>query len=224
MKKLIRKISESTGRQLFIATHNDLISSRLDLRKSILLNSNSSAPVLLKNIPDETARFFMKAPDNNVLQFILSKKVVLVEGDAEYILMGLFFEKPDEFDVHIISVGGTSFKRYLDIAKVLGIKTAVIRDNDKNYESNCADNYSDYTCDFIQVFSDTDNNRCTFEVALYQDNTELCDKLFKSGRKTLTVQDYMLKNKADAAFALLEAPDEVKPPSYILEAIEWIKK
>ena len=229
MKKLIQRIASSKNKQLFIATHNNMISTRLDLRKSILLNSNSSNPVLLNNLTEDTAKFFIKAPDNNILEFILSKKVILVEGDAEFILMGAFYKKitgelVENSDIHIISVGGTSFKRYLEISKLLNIKTAVIRDNDKNYQLNCIDNYSEYEDDGnIHFFADTNNGRYTFEVSIYQDNTEICDELFSPGRRTLSVQDYMLNNKADVAFELLDKKsNEVISPEYIKEAIEWI--
>ena len=228
MKKLIQSIGETGNKQLFIATHNNLISSRLDLRKSILLNSNSTKPVLLSSLSESTAKFFIKAPDNNILEFILSKKVILVEGDAEFILIDAFFQKTskkktEKLDVHIISIGGTSFKRYLDIAKLLEIKTAVIRDNDHNYQVNCIDNYSEYSFPYIKIFSDENNDRHTFEVALYQDNKIICDELFEKGRKSLSVQDYMLQNKADVAFELLDKKtDEVNPPKYIKEAIQWI--
>ena len=85
-KKLIQKISSSNNKQIFIATHSNLISTRLDLRKSILLNSMAIKPLKLNGLPEDTAKFFIKAPDNNILEFILSTKVILVEGDAEYIL------------------------------------------------------------------------------------------------------------------------------------------
>lgn len=230
MKKLIQRIASSEHKQLFIATHNNLISTRLDLRKTILLNSNSQTPVLLNDLTKDTAKFFIKAPNNNILEFILSDKVVLVEGDAEYILMDNFYknetsEKLENSNIHIISVGGTSFKRYLEIAKFLKIKTAVIRDNDKNYQVNCIENYSEYVDDRIKVFADTDNYRYTFEIAIYQDNKNICDKLWEAGRKTLSVQDYMLKNKADVAFELLDKKStEISTPNYIKEAIEWIRK
>ena len=230
MKRLIRKIRDTEGKQLFITTHNNLISTRLDLRKSILLNSNSTRPVLLKDLPEKTATFFIKAPDNNIVEFVLSKKAILVEGDAEYILMEQFFREVaktelDKSDIHIISVGGTSFKRYLDLAKLLKIKTAIIRDNDKNHQINCVDNYSDYVGDLIQVFSDKNNLRYTFEICVYEDNKTICDGLFSAGRKSLTVQDFMLQNKADAAFEILEKKaSEISTPTYIKEAIEWIRK
>jgi len=230
MKKLIQRIANSENKQLLIATHNNLISTRLDLRKSILLNSNSSIPVLLNDLTEETAKFFIKAPDNNILEFILSEKVILVEGDAEYILMDIFFNKVIEgkienSNIHIISVGGTSFKRYLEISKLLKIKTAVIRDNDKDYQLNCLDNYSEFVNDNIKIFADTNNDRYTFEITIYQDNSAICDELFSAGRRTLSVQDYMLTNKADVAFELLDKKsNEIIPPDYIKEAIEWISE
>jgi predicted ATP-dependent endonuclease of OLD family len=229
MKKLIQRINESENKQLFIATHSNLISTRLDLRKALMLNSNSLKPISLSEIPGDTAKFFMKAPDNNILEYILSNKVLLVEGDAEFILLEALYkkitgEKLEDSDVHIISVGGTSFKRYLDIAKLLGIKTAVIRDNDGNFQANCIERYSGYVADNIGIFYDSDNAISTFEISFYKNNEIICNELFLAGRKTLTVQEYMLGNKADVAFELLDKKaDNLVVPDYIKRAIEWIK-
>lgn len=231
MKKLIQRMSESENNQVFIATHSNLICTRLGLQQAIILNSSIENQVTLKSLPLDTAKFFMKAPDNNILEFVLSKKVILVEGDAEYILMDAFYKKYEvgasleKEGVHVISVGGTSFKRYLDLAKLLDIKTAVLRDNDKNYEVNCVDNYKDYIKSNIKIFSDADNTRYTFEVCIYQDNKKVCDELFSPGRRTMSVQDYMLGNKADVAFELLDKKEaELVVPAYINEAIKWIKE
>lgn len=229
MKKLIRRINSSENKQLFIATHSNLISTRLNLKKSILLNNNSQTPILLSGLSDDTAKFFIKAPDNNILEYILSKKVILVEGDAEYILLESFFQKEtgqnlEDSDIHIISVGGTSFKRYLDIAKLLKIQTAVIRDNDGNSQLNCIERYEDYIADNIKIFYPDDDAVSTFEISIYQSNTAICDELFSAGRKTLTVQEFMLKNKADVALELLDKKASViEVPEYIKDAIRWIK-
>ena len=76
----------------------------------------------------------------------------------------------------------------------------------------------------IKILSDKDNERSTFEICIYQDNKDICDELFSEGRKTLTVLDFMLKNKAEAAFDLLEKyGNELVVPEYIKEAIQWIK-
>jgi len=230
MKKLIRMIRESTEKQLFIATHSNLISARLDLRKCVLMNSNSTKSTRLDSLSPDTADFFMKSPDNNILEFILANKVILVEGDAEYILIEAFFKQeaecpPEECDTHIIAVGGTSFKRYLELAKLLNIRTAVIRDNDKDYQANCVERYADYLSDTIQVFYDKDKERSTFEICLYMDNRGACEALFEPSRRSLSVQEYMLKNKAEAAFLLLrDKAEELAAPQFISDAIQWIRK
>jgi putative ATP-dependent endonuclease of OLD family len=214
LNKMIKNIIDSRDTQLFISTHSNMISSRLDLRKAILLNSSNQSVVILNTLEESTAKFFIKAPHHNILDYILSKKVILVEGDAEYILMEQFFRNITEselsaHDVHIISVGGTSFKRYLELGRLLNIKTAVIRDNDGNYQEN---------------FSDNDNNNHTFEICIYNCNKSLCDGFFGPERRTLSVLDYMLNNKAEAAYQLLDKKGkELMVPEYIREAILWVK-
>jgi len=230
VNKLIKKISSTRSTQLLISTHSNMITSRLDLRNAILLNSSSQNFTLFNSLNETTSRFFIKAPSNNILDFVLSKKVILVEGDAEYILMEQFFknifsEELSTNNIHIISVGGISFKRYLEISKILNLKTAVIRDNDGDYNSNCIENYSDFVSDYIRIFSSDNNDDSTFEICLYNDNIDVCNELFGGDRRTLSVQEYMLKSKTEAAFELLDKKGvELNVPSYIKDAFEWIKE
>lgn len=230
MKMLIGRIAESTGKQLILTTHSNLVCSGLDLRKCVLLNVSCDAPASLNDLSEETAEFFMKAPNSKLLQLILSTRVILVEGDAELVLLNEMFSQKvgksmDDSGVHGISVGGTSFKRYLEIAKLLGIQVGVLRDNDKDYQVNCVSRYEEHVSDRIKVFSDVDNERYTFEVCMYGDNKALCEALFAPGRKTLSVQDYMLKNKVTVALALLrQDAGKLTPPKYCEEAFEWINQ
>lgn len=231
MRQLIERIKESTKKQLFIATHSSLIATRLNLKKVLMLNEEDpSKPASLSSLSKETANFFMKAPDNNILELALCKKAILVEGDAEFILIDLLYG--NSFDgasinsdgIHVISVDGTSFKRYLEVANLLKIKVAVIRDNDGDYQANCVENYSEYDSNNIKVFADSDNKRCTFEICVYEDNKEICDDIFGEGRRSLSVVEYMLNNKTEAIFRLLqERGSEVLTPSYIHQAFMWIR-
>lgn len=230
MKALVAKLAQNKSTQLFIATHSSHICSRLDLRHALLIGPNAVAGSL-KELSEETAEFFMKAPDNNVLEFALSKKVILVEGDAEFILVEEFYRQctqgrlPEADDVHIISIGGTSFKRYMELANLLGIRVAAIRDNDKNFQQNCVENYVDFVSGNAKVFADPDNDRSTFEIGLHNDNVETCKTVFGPGRKTLSPLEYMLANKAEAAFELLKGkPGDLTVPAYIVEAIQWINE
>ena len=231
MKRLINRIEESTQTQIMIATHSDSVCSRLDLHNASILSTVSNIPISLSDLSDATANYFIKAPNNKILEFILSQRVVLVEGDAEFMLMDGIYQnhfgvKLEDSNVHVISVGGTSFKRYLDLAVLLGIRTAVIRDNDGDFQQKCIDDYDDYVGENIKVFYDEDDaNRTTLERCLYLDNTELCDELFGLGRRGLSVQDYMLKNKAAAALKLLEEGMKLLvAPDYISRALEWIRE
>ena len=176
----------------------------------------------LHDISEDTAAFFMKATTDNLLQFILSKKVILVEGAAEYILMEHFVsivtqKSPEELGIWLISLNNLSFARYLELAQKLKIKVAAIRDNDgKDIER-----YKTFWNDHIKVFSDSDVSRHTFEICLYQDNQALCDAIFSDGNNP---QEQMLGEKAEAAYKLLCSPeiDTIKVPEYIRKAIEWL--
>jgi len=229
MKRLVSTIVHAENQQMVVTTHNSLISTRLDLRNAILLNSSGTNTATLKDLSEETADFFMKAPDNNVLEFVLSGRVVLVEGDAEFILMQALFkqvtgEELDSTDIHVISVGGTSFKRYMELAKIIGVRSAVVRDNDGNYDKNCSENYADYVNANIRVFSEENNAVSTFEISIYEHNRALCDAMFSGGRIKLKPQEYMLNNKTKVALRLLEAASQLVVPHYIREAIEWISE
>ncbi|WP_185286424.1 MULTISPECIES: ATP-dependent nuclease [Chryseobacterium] len=226
---LIEKIKDSNNKQIFITTHSNLISTRLDLRKSILLNSTDNKAIKLTSLPEDTAQFFIKAPDNNILEFILAHKNILVEGDAEFMLIDKFSQKYlnnnlYRLGINVLSVDGTSFSHYLEIAKLLNIKVCVITDNDGRTESEMNGSFVNYASQNIKVYFDLDTTRKTFEICLYQDNTALCEKLFLTPKRRLHIQDYMLKNKTESAYKLLLDESNMEVPTYIKEALKWISQ
>lgn len=226
LRKLIKKIADTQTGQLFITTHNSLISTRLELKNILILSENCvEKPIMLKDLTEDTAKYFMKAPPANVIEFVLSHKAILVEGPSEYMLFEKFYElitnnKPEMDNIQIIDVRGLSFKRYLEIACLTLSKVAVVTDNDGDKQRYCLDKYCDYVdCDNIKIFYESDNSKRTFEVVLYNDNKDLCDKLFGAD-----AQSYMLHNKTETAYSLLSEDVNINVPQYIEEAIEWIKK
>ena len=225
-RKLIQLIRQSEDQQLIVATHSSLICSRLDLRNAIMLNSSCSQPATLAQLSSDTARFFVKAPDNNVLELILSSRAILVEGDAEFILFAAMYEAVageslDSSEVHVISVDGTSFKRYLELAKLLQIRVGVIRDNDGDAQRNCVERYADYTSDKVAIFYEEDDELTTFEKCIYHSNEGTCDRLFSGPRIKATPVEYMIAHKTEAALRLLDDDVEIVVPGYIKKAIEW---
>ena len=226
LRKLVQRVAGTRSGQLFITTHNSLISTRLELQNLLIMHKSASdKPTMLKNLSEETAKYFMKTPPASIVEFALASKTILVEGPAEFMLFELFYQsvaghEPEKDNIHIIDVRGLSFKRYLEIAKLTGGKVGVITDNDEDYQKHCVDKYIDFAGDAnIEIFYDNDNAKRTFEIVLYGDNTALCDSLFGTN-----AQKYMLSNKTEAAFTLLSQDQPITVPDYIKRAIEWIKE
>lgn len=114
----------------------------------------------------------------------------------------------------------------MEIAQSLKIKVAVITDNDEDYENKIINKYSKYDSnDNINVFSDTDNSRYTFEVCLFKDNQEYINN--NNITQASDKLKFMLNNKSESAYRLLEALEEntnnFKIPKYIEDAFKWIK-
>ena len=233
LQKLVNMLSSNTGVQVFIGTHSNMIASRLGVDNLHFLDNGQISK--LEGLNRDTIRFFQKSTNQNLLNFSLGKKIILVEGNAEYILMEKFFEmihskKPEDFNVSIISVDGLSFERYLEIAACfVDKKVVVITDNDSDYAGNVQSKYSSYQqFQNIKVSSDLDNDNQTFEICIYKNNKALLDS---SGlTKSKGLQGYMLREKAEFALRLLEhlETDNISKkfiiPNYIKEAIEWIIK
>lgn len=231
LHKLIERVlvtqNDQSG-QLFITTHNSLISTRLELRNLLIMHEGAEdKPISLRDLSEGTAKYFMKAPVANIIEFTISNKAILVEGPSEYMLFERFYEtiaghKPETDGVHIIDVRGLSFKRYLEIAQLLRSKVAIVTDNDRDKQKHCIDKYSDFSEDEnIRICYEADDSESmsTFEKVLYSDNQGLCDRLFG-----VNALDYMLKNKTESAYSLLDQSEEIAVPEYIKGAIEWIRE
>lgn len=224
LKKLIANIERQQNGQIFIATHSSLISTGLELYNIVVLSrKESSEPLYLKSLDKETSKYFLKAPPAGILEFILSSKVILVEGPSEYILFNNFYRDTigkclSDDGVHVLAIRGLSFKRYLEIAKITKTKVAVITDNDSNYEKNCIEKYKDYNLENIGIFFDKDNSKPTFEYYLYDVNTDICEEKF--GKDSL---NYMLNNKTEVSL-ILSQEENIDAPDYIKKAIKWIRE
>lgn len=226
LRKLIQRIIETRSGQLFITTHNSLISTRLELQNLLIMHAKTvTQPLTLKELSQDTAKYFLKAPVANIIEYILAPKVILVEGPSEFMLFDRYYKiitghELEKDNIHVMDIRGLSFKRYLEVSQILNSKVAVVTDNDGDVQKNCVDKYRDYEKnEKIKVCYEEDENLRTYEVVFYNSNKELCDCLF--GDSAL---EYMLKNKTEAAYKLLTEEKDVVVPRYIKEAIEWIRE
>ncbi len=238
LRKMISKIqSDIVNGQVILTTHNNLIVNKLKLKNVMWITENCAKSL---NSLDKDAEFFDKAPNNNILQFILAEKVLLVEGPTECILIPRIYEEIynasiDSTNVDIISCAGVTYKRYIELAKQLNKKVAIITDNDE--EEGNIEKFKKFNTENenIKIFSDMQIKNWTWEVCFYNLNKEKLDKIIKvqnseykfkgkSYKNNITLGK-MLNNKTDTAIVMLKDMDnnEYIIPEYIKEALEWIK-
>ncbi|MEJ1269108.1 ATP-dependent endonuclease (plasmid) [Pantoea allii] len=75
-------------------------------------------------------------------EFALARQVILVDGETGFILTDAFYRNPtnrapEDAGVHIVAIGGTRFRCYLELAHHPGKPVAALRDNDGDCQRNC---------------------------------------------------------------------------------------
>ncbi|MEY8537345.1 AAA family ATPase [Lactococcus muris] len=241
LRKLISDISkENETSQIIIATHESLIVNRLGLNNLILLQN--SEPKTFDKLKPETITYFKKIDHTNILQFILSNKVIIVEGAAEYILIDKLIRSHkdvtmglDDYKIEVISGGGITYKHYLDVAKNLDKPVLVLTDNDSNPEIirdvQTLNEQYEAAATPIRIELEHDIEKFTFEVALFYKNEKLlADLTNKNSSKNYNEKEYpkslafMLNNKTQAALRIEEKYDteDLHCPEYISRGLEWL--
>lgn len=237
LRKMLYEISnKQRGSQIIVTTHNNMIASRLNLNNVLWITENNIKS--LSGVDKDVAEFFVKADDNAFLQLVLSKKVFLVEGATEFLLIPVFYEQLtghtiEKDGISVISCNGISYNRYLEIAKATDKKIAVITDNDeKEYRIKCADEFNK-TNNLQHIFMGSTVDEWTWEVCIYKENKDVLDRMItiKAGAEyKFRNKDYgkilgkMLNHKVDVAYQMLMADEKFVIPQYVKEAIEWLRE
>ena len=233
-KMLEEIVKQKSNSQLIITTHNNMIASRLNLNNVLWITDERVKS--LADVDKDTGEFFVKANNNSLLQLLLSKKVFLVEGTTEFLLVPKFYfqitnRTIEEDGISVISCNGISYARYLKIAEKANKKIAVITDNDKK---ECviqkAEQFnSEHNDQHIYTGKCVDD--WTWEVCLYNENKDILNESlpFKKrarypykGKIYDPALGYMLNNKVDTAYEILTKNIKLEIPKYINEAIEWL--
>ena len=237
LRKMLHKISvQQEDSQIIVATHNNMIASRLNLNNVLWITEEGVKS--LKDVNSDVAEFFVRADDNAFLQLLLSKRVFLVEGATEFLILPMFYKQItdhtiEEDGVSVISCNGISYKRYLDIAKATDKKVAVITDNDKKeYRINNADSFNQGHI-LQHIFMGPTVDDWTWEVCVYNENKSTLDEMIMvqegaayqfHGKNYGAVLGKMLTKKVDVAYQMLTSGKEFIVPQYVKDAIEWLRE
>jgi putative ATP-dependent endonuclease of OLD family len=241
LNQLIHGIkSGDNDKQIIISTHSSFVANKLGLKSLILLNNNET--IKLDDLQEDTKSFFEKLSGYDTLRLILCQKAILVEGDSDELIIQKAFrvnnsdKLPIESGIDVISVG-TSFLRFLEIAKKIKKSVVVATDNDGNPEavkSKYVDYLGENAEDSIKIYFDetvdTGNleidgkkfNYNTLEPKLLKANSlETFNKIFgTSYTDTDDLHKYMMANKTDCALKIFDTTETVNFPQYILDAIK----
>lgn len=230
LNKLLNIIkTRNENKQLIITTHSSFILNKLDIGKMILLSSDK-VTTSFNDLENETREFFMRLPGYDTLRLVLSRKVILVEGPSEDLIVqraykDLYDKLPLENGVDIFCIDGLSFKRFIEISANLQKEITIITDNDGDIEQNINNKYEEYLSNnLVKLCYSLDENLKTLEPNIIDANKSnlsvLKEILGHSDYEDDRLITYMLNNKTKCALKIFETDKTIKMPRYILNAIE----
>ena len=222
--------------QIIVATHNSMIASRLNLNNVLWITE--SGVKSLSGVDEKVANFFVRADDNAFLQLLLSKKVFLVEGATEFLLLPHFYwqltgNTVEDDGISVISCNGISYMKYLEIAAKTDKKIAVITDNDKKQDRIDSAKEHNRENDLQHIYMAESTDDWTWEICMYNANKAALDTMITvqagaeykfHGESYGAVPGKMLNNKVDVAYQMLTSGETFEIPQYVKDAVEWLRK
>jgi predicted ATP-dependent endonuclease of OLD family len=225
LNTLITRLSERRGsRQLIITTHSSFVLNKLGVESVVLFNRNTSAR--LRSLSAETQDYFMRLPGYDTLRLILAKRSILVEGPSDELIVQAAYKRkhgvlPLDNGIDVISVRSLAFKRFLEIAVLIGIPVTVVTDNDGKV-SALEKKYKEYVNKpGIRISYDTDGDFRTLEPQMLKANGRAVIEtvLGRAFDDDAALLEYMEDNKADVALKFFTTSTAWTAPKYILDAI-----
>ena len=216
--------SRRADRQLLITTHSSFVLNKLGIENVLLFGRKSS--ITLNSLDASTRKYFLKLPGHDTLRLILSDRTILVEGPSDELIVQAAFKKkhgkmPLEAGVDVITVGALAFKRFLDIAILLGREVDVITDNDGNLNA-LKTKYQGYLGKpKVNVRYDSDIAYKTLEPQLLKKNGRVTVNAVLGTAFTTDTEllDYMKGNKTEVALRFFETDKPWNAPDYIEAAL-----
>lgn len=233
LNELLRYIEDNMdGRQVIVSTHSSFVANKLGLENLILINackgSGKRRVARLRDLREDTSRFFHKLAGYETLRLVLCEEPILVEGPSDELIVQKAYMKyndgrlPIQDGIDVISVG-TSFLRFVEVAEKLGKHVAVVTDNDGNHAAVLEKYESKRN---VTLCVDHNDKLRTLEPQMSHANSGNLDNL----RRALgieaesfpdedSVAEYMSKNKTESALKLFETEMDINFPDYILKAV-----
>ncbi|MDI6526270.1 AAA family ATPase [Pseudomonas otitidis] len=197
LSRLIQDVEDQRGgKQLFLTTHSSYVLNKLSINKICLLHDSYKRLHLLDSGVVKTLK---RLPGYDTLRVALSKKVVLVEGPSDELVLKKIYQinnngrLPEQDGIDIIVVRGVGFKTFIEIGKEIGTAVNVLRDNDGDYANNVASVQKEYDAfPNIKLISSTDDKDFSLEPAMISANAKSEKELLAFAKIVLSTKTYNL--------------------------------
>lgn len=230
MAQLLKRIRDKCiGKQIIITTHSTYVLNKLGI-DNLILFGNENTFAKLSDLDTSTRDYFEKLPGYDTLRMILAKKSILVEGPSDELIVQRAYRDlhndrlPIEDGIDVICVRGLSFKRFLDIARLLKTTTSVVTDNDGKYDQKITAKYAPYKNDEnIKIYASDDNTLKTLEPQIV--NVNEVSKLNGILGTNFTTKQELIShmtesdNKTDCALSIFNSSEKITFPQYVINAI-----
>ena len=239
------------GIQIFITSHSPTVTSRTEIATLTVLQiqNNNIVAIALREcrLQEDERKYLQRFLDVTKCQLFFAKRVVLVEGISEALLLPVLAKTMgydlDKSAVEIVNVGGTAFQPFAklfnseDAGRRLEVRCALITDGDEDADNNISPR-AKYAKALEGGQLRTFIAKKTFEHELYTSgNGDILTHTYKELHTSTQVGsadefiEKLKQNKDKGIFAqmlslkLIEQDglrESFQVPSYINEALRWL--
>ncbi len=226
ISKSAEKIEENSFNQILITTHNYNIINKLKFENVVLLKETEAI-----NFSEyrEESKYLAKRPNFDILKILLAKRVILVEGTTEEMLINTYLQKNEKnLNMAEVIVTGKGFKRFLDIWKLINSNTdkkiGIVRDYDN--QLNAKEEHEEYDDDKNIFVRTTERYTLEDDLVNQGNNKEELEKIFKDELGKVEITEYLKSNKAEAMYKIcneiLDNNANIELPKHIKEIIDKV--
>lgn len=230
ISKSYEKLQNTKFNQIIITSHNYNVINKLRFDNVVVLNESGG-----KNFSEykEMSKYLAKRPNFDILKILFSKRIILVEGPSEEMLINTYLEKNKKtLYMGEVIVTGKGYRKFLDIWKNINDnsskKIGIVRDYDN--QPNAKKEHEEYDDDKNIFVRTTSGYTLEDDIISTGENESVLKTFFKDKLGNSTLQQYMRndKNKTENMYELCEAwlenKIQIELPCHIKEIIEKVCK
>ena len=230
LNRLLGRLQELANdeQQLFITTHSSFVLNRLGLDRLLLLHDGNTAK--LGALSDSTVGYFRKLAGYDTLRLVLAARLALVEGPSDALVLERAIRNatgraPLEAGIDIVSMGGLTIKRALEVCSSLDRQVVALQDNDGRTGEEILDEVDHLLNPPLRslLVSETANG-ATLEPQVIAVNDEATLRSVLGVASHVDLVTWMNNNKVEAALRILDAEQSIVFPDYIDQAVQLLLK